>query len=371
MPINAGLEYQKAELKYGEAKTIPEKIKALEEMLKVAPSHKGAEVLRAEIKSKLSKLKEMLEKEKQQKTKGAQISIKKEGAAQVMIVGMTNSGKSLLLSKLTNAKPDVQEYEFTTKDPEIGIMNHDGVLIQLVEMPAIYEDFAYKGRGPLLFSIMRNADLILVVLDTSHNPEKQKEIIFNEFDKAQIRLGKDRPRIKIKKGFEGGVSYVGEELIKADMEDVKKLVFEKHLSNAIIEISEPMTLEELEDALNQSTAYLRCLIVGNKSDLSSNKGDILVSAKDGTGLNELKKKIYEQLDIIKVFTKTPGKKKDHPPIALPKGATIRFLSQIIHKDFYKKFKFARVWGKSVKFDSASVGLGHKLADDDVVEFHLK
>ena len=88
-------------------------------------------------------------------------------------------------------------------------------------------------------------------------------------------------------------------------------------------------------------------------------------------MDKLKKGIFDKLDLIRVYTKTPGKKKDYPPIALPEGSTVEMLAKSVHKDFLKKFKFARVWGKSVKFDSVSVGLSHKLKDEDVVELHLK
>ena len=154
MPINAGYEYGKSVEKYQDARTIEEKIKALEEMLRTAPKHKGSETLLADIRSKLAKYKSLLEKQKTaQKGKGYQISIKKKGSAQIIIAGIPNSGKSLLLSKLTNAKPEVADYDFTTVEPEEGMAEISGIQLQIIELPAIMEDSAYKGRGPLFFSI--------------------------------------------------------------------------------------------------------------------------------------------------------------------------------------------------------------------------
>src|SRR3990167_8174989 len=139
MPINAGPEYFKAEAKYNAAKTIPEKIAGLEEMLRVGPNHKSTENLRAEIKTKIAKLRAQLEKERitaKGKGKGANLTIKREGAAQVILVSLTNAGKSAVLSAITNAKPTV------------GIMDYKGVQMQVIEIPAIYENCAYKGEGP-------------------------------------------------------------------------------------------------------------------------------------------------------------------------------------------------------------------------------
>ncbi|KHO53443.1 MAG: hypothetical protein QT09_C0013G0020, partial [archaeon GW2011_AR18] len=133
MPINAGYEYGEAQKKLAEAKTPEEKIKALENLLSVSPSHKGAEKLRQELKTKISKLKSKQEKEKSAKRGGRSIAIKKEGAAQVTLVGLTNSGKSTIIQKFTNAKPQIAEYEFTTKTAEVAIMDYHGVKIQLVE----------------------------------------------------------------------------------------------------------------------------------------------------------------------------------------------------------------------------------------------
>src|SRR3989338_1159940 len=165
MPINAGYEYAEAQKKVNEAKTSQEKIKALENLLSASPSHKGAEKLRQEIKTKISKLKEKVEKERTKKAGGFSYSIKKEGAAQVVLVGLPNSGKSWILRKFTNAKPEVAEYEFTTTLPEVGIMEYEGVNIQMIELPAIFPGYSESEKGPTFLGIARSADLIVFVLD--------------------------------------------------------------------------------------------------------------------------------------------------------------------------------------------------------------
>lgn len=181
MPINATIEFQKAERKYAEAVTISEKLRALQEMLQTAPSHKGAEHLRSDIKSKIAKLKSLQEKEKKS-GKRFSYSIKKDGAAQIVLLGLPNSGKSTLLSKLTNAKPEIAPYPFTTKKPEIGTLIYDGVKLQLIEIPALTDDFVHKEKGPAMLSVVRTADLLIFVI----KDKDEISFIKRELDKAAI-----------------------------------------------------------------------------------------------------------------------------------------------------------------------------------------
>jgi len=372
MPINAKPEYFKAEGKYYEAQTIPDKLKALEEMLSKAPSHKGAETLRAGIKQKLAKYTALLEKERQQKTKGKgkKVILKKEGAAQVILVSVTNAGKSSLLKQLTNANPKIQSYEYTTKKPQMGIMEYKGVQIQIVEMPPLYEDFAYKGLGPTYFGIMRNSNLILFLLDLTKSVQKQMDILNKEFEKSQIKLNKPRPPIEIKKSGAGGIQFIGRKFIKFDIKEAKRLLKENNFHNAQVNIFGPSSIEQFAEALNESIAYLPLLIVYNKADKKKGKG-LSISSLTGKGIDGLKTDIWRSLNIIKVYTKQPGKEKEYPPVALKSQSTVKDLAIAVHKDFLKKFKFARIWGKSTKHQGNMVGLEHRLRDEDVVELHLK
>jgi small GTP-binding protein len=346
MPINATPEYQAAERVYNDAKTVSEKIKALEEMLKKAPSHKGAESLRADIKSKLAKYRTQVEKEKQSSGKKYQISVKKEGAAQAVLVGLTNAGKSYLLSKLTNAKPEISEHEFTTKMPEVGVMEYQGIKIQIVEMPAITEGYLNKERGPTFFSIIRNADLVIFVT----KEEADMEILKEEFEKAGIITDREKPKIRIKKEGSGGISIVGK--IKGNPEDAKRILRDYGIMNGVLEVEGEITLEDLEEVANERTVYMKSIRV--KSDERP---------------DDMKWKIWRNLDLMKVYTKQPGKEKDWPPVAMHKGETIKDLALRIHKDFIKKFRFARVWGSS-KYQGQQIGLEYELHDEDVVEFHI-
>ncbi|MEK6973972.1 MAG: GTPase [Nanoarchaeota archaeon] len=313
MPTNVTIGYQLAERDYNEARTVDEKIRALEKMLATSPTHKGAENLRANLKQRLSKLRKQIEREKKQRTGRHQISVKKEGAAQIAILGMVNSGKSFLLNKLTNAKAKVSEFPFTTKIPEIGVLDYNGVRLQIVEIPAIFENFVQSERGPLFMGIVRQADLVIFLL--GKNPEYEFKIAIRALDRANIKINNQRPKNP-----------------------------------------------------DDYFAYLKGLIVLN------NDGNFQAEGIDAVNINdpELTRKIWKNLGLIYVYTKSPGKKKDFPPVALKKGSAVKDLAFHIHKDFLKKFNYSKIWGKSARFKMGqTVGLNHILEEEDTVEFHLK
>jgi ribosome-interacting GTPase 1 len=163
MPINADYEYNNALKKYDEAKTTEEKVAALELMRSTAPSHKGAEKLRIDISKRLTKMKEKLEQERQKRGGSKTMTVKKDGAAQVVLVGLPNSGKSTILKSITNADPLIAPYEFTTIEPEIGVMDYKGAQIQIVEVPALIKDSVKgKARGREKLGIIRNSDFIIL-----------------------------------------------------------------------------------------------------------------------------------------------------------------------------------------------------------------
>ena len=326
MPTNVTAEYVSAEREYSKASTTSEKIKALEKMYREVPKHKGTEKLRQDIKTKLAKFREKLRKEEKQKSKGYSISVKKEGAATICLVGYTNSGKSLLLNKLTNKKANVKPYEFTTKMPEVGIMKYKGLKLQVIEIPAITKGYSERGNGPAFFSIIRNSDMVLIVTDKS-----DLDVLFEEFDKAFIKLN---------------------EKIYEDMKD-------SWVSLRSLIVLNKMDIIDFEDVYQGLCKYYNFDIVK-------------VSALTGENIDKLKDEIWKHLGKIKIYTKEPGKKaRMDEPVCLEKGATIEDMAIHIHKDFIKKFKFARIWGKSARFPGMQAGLKHKLKDDDIVEFHVK
>lgn len=201
MPVNAGPEYFSAESKFLAAKTIDEQIACLEEMIKLAPKHKSSETFVANLKQRLKRFEE--KKEKASKSgKSSKKGIKKEGF-QCVIVGLPNSGKSSLLSVLTNARPLISENPFSTREPILGSMNYKGIKAQIVEVPAIGSEYFDIG-------IIHTADLIIELITSLSDIEKlspsisraigKKIIAYNKSDLlSQEQLRKLTETIKSKK----------------------------------------------------------------------------------------------------------------------------------------------------------------------------
>jgi ribosome-interacting GTPase 1 len=326
MPANLPPQYFDAEKNFREAKDPMEKIAALEEMLAIMPKHKGTDHLRAELRTRIAKLTQMAAKKSG--ARRASLVIEKEGAAQVAVIGLPNSGKSQLISTVTNASPPVAEYPFTTHSATPGMMEFENIKIQMLDTPPLVPQAIQFWLPPLL----RRADALLVMIDLSRDPLEQMEAVTTQLEKMRIILG-----------GEGG-----------------------------------------EDDPDFTVWHQKALIIGNKLDLDNagkNYGIlkakyekrfplIAVSAKRGTALEELKAKVYEVLDIIRVYTKMPGKKPDfNDPIVVDRGSTLADAAAEVHKDFAANMKYARIWG-SGKHDGVMAKRDHILQDGDIIELHL-
>ena len=180
MPTNVTYEYIEAEKKFHGAKTTKEKIKALQEMLRTCPTHKGCEKLRSQLKRKVSKLKQGTKS--QRKSKKGDLNIKKEGAAQIVLIGLPNSGKSTLLQKLSGKPVEIADYEFTTKKPVIRMIPFENIKIQAIEIPAFYRGFVDNPKSGQYFGVIRNADLVIIVNEF----QSDIEIVNKELEEANI-----------------------------------------------------------------------------------------------------------------------------------------------------------------------------------------
>lgn len=154
MPINAHPDYIAAEGEYHKAQTDEERIEKLKKMISLAPGHKGAENLRAQLKTRLKKLLEKKEKIRRGAKKTE--SIRKE-EMQAVLIGKTNSGKSTLLKTLTNVEPKIAPTDFTTQEPLVGMMPYEGMQVQLIEVPAVDSDYFDTG-------LANTADVLLLVV---------------------------------------------------------------------------------------------------------------------------------------------------------------------------------------------------------------
>ena len=326
MPANLPPQYFEAEKNFRQAKDPMEKIAALEEMLAIMPHHKGTDHLRAELRGRIAKLTEAAEKKTA--TKRRSMVIPREGAAQIAVVGLPNSGKSQLVSSITNASPTVADYPFTTHNATPGMMEFENIKIQLIDTPPLAPQSIEFWLPPLL----RRADALLVMVDLASAPEAQVEAIIKQLEKMRIIIG----------GTE----------TKEDSEFI--------------------------------TWHKKALIVGNKLDLANvrqnyialeNKYEgkfpvVAISARDGIGLEELKLKIYQMLDIIRVYTKAPGEKPVFTdPVVIKRGSTLEDAAAEVHKDFVSKLKYARLWG-SGKHDGIMVKRDHIMQDGDIIELHI-
>ena len=315
MPANLPPQYFEAEQNFRLAKNPAEKIAALEEMLAIMPKHKGTDHLRAKLRARIAKLTEA--SEKKLATKRASVVIEKEGAAQVAVIGLPNVGKSQLISSITNASPTVADYPFTTHSATPGMMEFENIKIQLIDTPPLVPQSIDFWLPPML----RRADALLVMVDLADAPLEQMKTITAQLEKMRIEIGGDKAKALI----------IGNKL-------------------------------DLEGASRNYIAL--------KDEYEGQLPLIAISAREGTGLEELKAKIYEVLDIIRVYTKAPGKKPDFTdPIILDKGSTLADAAAEVHKDFLAKLKYARIWG-SGKHDGVMAKRDHILRDGDIIELHL-
>lgn len=320
MPANLPPQYFDVEKKYRDAKEMREKLVYLQEMLAIIPKHKGTEKLQADLKTRISKMKDMISKQKKSGgTGGAWYQVEKQGAGQIVMVGLPNSGRSSLLNALTNAHAEVALYPFTTNLPQVGMMEYEDIKIQIVDTPPLYDE-----APPWLFGLYRNSDVLLFVLDAQSDVAKDFHTLMDALNARNI-------------------------------------------------------IEEDVDSGNRKKA----IIVLNKSDtggqnalksLTAQCGEdfriITVSTKSQESVEELRQLIFAALHIIRVYTKKIGhaiEKRD--PVVLKVGTTVIDAAEHIHKDFRKNLKFARLWNDS-DYQGQRVEKNHVLTDGDVLEFHV-
>jgi ribosome-interacting GTPase 1 len=312
MPANLTPDYLAAERDYKAARTHAEKVSALEKMLATIPRHKGTEKLQADLKRRLSQARNESHK------KGAAHStpfylIDREGAGQVAVAGPPNSGKSRLVSALTNARPEVADYPFTTRFPTPGMMLFEDVQIQLIDTPPLSPEFT----EPWLPQVLRNADMIAIVVD-GNDPELLDQLEFVERTCEHTKI--TRPRLLI-----------------ASKMDVP---------------GAPGALSALEE-----------LFAGRFPILG-------VSALTGHNLDAFRRAVFDALGVVRMYTKAPGKKADlATPYILRRGQTVQDAARLVHKDFAEHLKFARLFPRSAG-EGLMIERTHLVRDGDILEFHI-
>jgi len=328
MPANLPPQYYAAKKRFELSKDIDEKVEILQEMLAIMPKHKGTDKLRGEVRSRLASLKKEAQK-RPAKRKRQGYYINRQGAAQIALVGAPNVGKSRLVASLTNADTEVASYPFTTARPVVGMMPYEDINMQLIDTPPITGDY----MDTFLPDVLRRVDLILLIANIGSDAAlEQIDNVIAKLAEFKIKLTADE--------LQNGDEYLCKKnIIVANKEDLEG-------SQEILDI--------VKEFYEQRFPI------------------IAVSAENGSGLEQLKKQVFDTLHIMRIYTKSVGKKVDLvDPIILSRGSTVLEAAAEIHKEFFENLKFARVWGDGENvYDGQRVSRDHTLEDRNIVEFHI-
>jgi ribosome-interacting GTPase 1 len=329
MPANLTPAYHSAEKRYRQANTTEERLEALREMLAVMPKHKGTDKLQADIKRRISQLKEAAKKAPAARQVPMWV-IDKVGAGQVPVLGPPNAGKSALIAKVTHADVKVAEYPFTTQTPVPAMMPFENIQVQLIDAPAWSEDFDV-GWIP---ELARRADACVLMADLSD--ELSPMAIAYIVDAMEVR----------------DVVLVGR--VPEEREG-----FEMCIPTLLV--------------ANKSESPGADAVLADLRQLYDDRFNIVpISVEAESGLDNFKRALFDVMQVVRVFTKQPGKEADlGEPFVLPIGSTVHDLARKIHKEILENFKFGRLWGESGRFQGQRVGEEHVLVDGDIVELHTR
>jgi len=326
MPANLPPEYFAAEKRFKEAATPQEKEVALEELIATVPKHKGTDKIRADLRRRLAKLREEAARRKKS-GKGDLYTVEKQGAAQVALVGFANAGKSSILKALTNAHPVVADYPVSTVMPLSGMMSFEDIQFQLVDLPPI----GNESTDGWVSGLLRLADALLLIVDLSEDPDIQAELLLEHLGRWRIGLLNRTASREECPGCKPAILVANKSDISAAQDGLSRL----------------------------------------RSTYQAHYPVVPVSSATKDGLEELRRTLFENSRIIRVYAKEPGKEPDRAtPFVLPFGSTVLDLAEVIHKDFLINLKYACIWG-SAKFGGQRVQKDYVLHDRDVVEYHLK
>jgi len=358
---------------------LPEKIKKIEDDIHKTQVNKKTEHHIGLLRAKLAKLRGELEEQQTRKT-GSRLGydVKKSGDATVVLIGLPSVGKSTLLNRLTNAKSKVAAYQFTTLEVVPGVMEEGGARIQVLDLPGIIKGASSgKGLGRRVLAVARSADLILFVVDV-FQPEA-RDILERELRSTGIRVDERPPNVVIEKVDAGGISVAAlVKLTKMTEALVKDILRVYDINGARVVIRQDIDDQQLIDVLTGNRVYAPSLTVMNKIDLvnAGFTGELSrklpyafvpVSAEADVNLKALREEIYKRLEFVRIYMRRrTGETDFEEPMVVRGGATIADVCDKVHRGMKDEFRYAQVWGKSVKFGGQRVGMTHRLMDQDVL-----
>ena len=361
---------------------LEEQIQELEAELTKTPYNKATSKHIGRIKAKIARLRdEAVSRAMKSSGGGEGYSVKKSGDATAVLVGFPSTGKSTLLNKLTGTDSAVAAYEFTTLTVVPGALEYKGAKIQLLDIPGLIAGAAMgKGRGKEVIGVVRGADIIIILVDVFN--ERHFDVLLKELHDAGIRINVPKPDITIKKASYGGVRLHAVGTLNLDIEEVRSILSESKMMNADVLVRGGATQDDLIDAVQGNRVYIPAFIAVNKVDLVDKERyleiehditerfgspPLMISASAGYHLEEVKEAIYNCLGFIRVYLKPHGGDADlEEPLIVRTGSSVQDVCVKLHRDFVYRFRYARVWGKSVKHPGQRVGLPHKLIDGDLL-----
>ncbi len=371
--------------KYQEARTPEEKLQALKEFISAVPKHKGTEGLLYWAKRRMAELKEEIEERKSRKrgSGGPSFFIEREGAAQIVMLGLPNSGKTSILARVTNASAEPSDIPFSTKLPKPGMLQYQDIQFQLIDTPSIMPESNVWSRR--VIGLARNADAIMVVVDLSNNPLLQLKQLAEMLSNEGIKMVRPRGMVEISKTQDAPgvrVIYYGK-LLDGTSDDVRRLLESYRIYKADVKIYGEVTLSDIEESILGVVMYKPTIVVANKLDLDPDRSYckkiarvvrnnipvLCVSALTGEGLDGLGDVLFKLLNIVRIYTKPPNGEVSKKPLIVKGRITVLEAAKLIHKDLYRGFKYAKIWGPSAKYPGERVGGDHLLMDGDIIEIH--
>ncbi len=363
---------------------IPEKIQAIQDEMHRTQVNKHTEHHLGLLKAKIAKLKREEEQDKN-RSGGSSLSyaVKRSGDATVVLIGLPSVGKSTLVNRLTNTKSKVAGYHFTTLTVVPGMMEYKGARIQILDLPGIIKGASSgKGLGKRVLSVVRSADLILFITEV-YQPDALS-VLKEEVRNIGVRPDERKPKLTIEKTNSDGIAVNA--LVKMThmtIETVKKVLQEFDINNARVIVGEDMSYDQLIDVVLQNRKYVPSLTVLNKIDLVTPEAlneikskidyDFLpISADANFNIDQLKEKIYERLDLIRVFMRPKGEETDYEkPMIVKSDASVLDVCNKVHREMKTTLRYAQIYGKSAKYNGQKVGITHRLMDEDVITLVTK